>query len=245
MKIYIINLTRAVERRERMKKAFALSLWPLEFCDAIDGKLLSDQDLCGLANEGSIYKRYKRMLSPGEVACSASHRTAMGRLLASGESSAIILEDDVVPIPEFYEIVSELESLGLRRTVVKLDTFCTKATTVAIRHRRALGKGFRLLKPVFSQWDARAYWLDRRAASSILKCFPNVSYLADDWGTLGRVVRMRYITPPLALDDESSESQLAAERTMTPSDSRRISVAERILIHIFFLLKKYALILFS
>lgn len=107
MKIFIINLERAIERKVHMQRQFE-NLDPqrfqVEFFKAID--CLQDEHLAF-----GQYSKFKSLLyrgkelSDGERACFASHYSLWQKCVELGEP-IVILEDDVELFPQFGEGVA-------------------------------------------------------------------------------------------------------------------------------------------
>lgn len=107
-KIKIINLPRSEARRVHMAEVLKQQGLQGEFFPAVDGRLLSDQaveqvyraDLAKTTNWGELNR--------GEIGCALSHRGVWQELAASDDAGWVVLEDDVVLVPEFTQVVSEL-----------------------------------------------------------------------------------------------------------------------------------------
>ena len=103
--IFIINLERSPDRRVHIDQQFRGLGLSYEFFNAVDGK--KDHPLF------SHYDAKKRLyckgcqLSPGEVACFASHYLLWQRCIEL-QKPIVILEDDVVVAPEFAQVIKEL-----------------------------------------------------------------------------------------------------------------------------------------
>jgi glycosyl transferase family 25 len=244
--IFIINLERATTRRERMiKRLSVFGIKPLIF-KATDGRALKEDELQVLADKEAIKKRYNRMLSKGEIACSDSHRRVYSEIVKHHIPWAVILEDDTVPEPDFYKIVQIITKLNIKKCVIKIDSHASKDTVSTIRHRKKINGKYSIRKPVFPQWDARGYMIDLLAARALLCAYQKISLLADDWGAMRRFVKIRYIVPSLVGDDLDSPSQLEEERSGKSNGViKEVSIVKKIINHILFLIDKYVRIIFS
>lgn len=92
--IYIINLDKATERRQSIAKELKKTDIPFEFISAINKNTIN-------TISHRVSNKYKRELIPAEIACFLSHIKVKERFLKSDYDFAIILEDDVVLLPDF------------------------------------------------------------------------------------------------------------------------------------------------
>lgn len=108
--IFIINLEKDIEKRNHMQKLCDKYNLSPQFIQAIDGKLLSSDEVELLSSKKSSIKSIGRELSKGEIGCALSHLKIYKLLIKKQIEAAIILEDDV----EFNEnldlIISHLSS---------------------------------------------------------------------------------------------------------------------------------------
>lgn len=96
MKAYCINLDRRPDRMERMGALLAGAGLPFTRVAAVDGQdpavAAAAAAACGIGMAG-------RRMSAGAYGCFQSHREVWRLLIASGESHAMVLEDDLVIAP--------------------------------------------------------------------------------------------------------------------------------------------------
>ncbi|MCV2886160.1 glycosyltransferase family 25 protein [Aestuariibacter sp. AA17] len=112
--VYVLTLTHATDRQENVKKELAGLNW--SFFYGTDKKTLDMQTLerDGIYDdaEHKSTKRTHRSMNLGEVACSLSHKRMYQDMLDNGYKRVLIMEDDVLPVPEqlarFNEIVKQL-----------------------------------------------------------------------------------------------------------------------------------------
>lgn len=97
---YLINLDRSVDRLTFMQKEFEKQNMPFQRISAIDGSKLK-------GNEFIIRNRYDRKLVPGEAGCYLSHIKTLQIFLESGNSYALIIEDDAVLCEDFKNIIEK------------------------------------------------------------------------------------------------------------------------------------------
>eukprot|EP00931_Biecheleriopsis_adriatica_P083150 TRINITY_DN56698_c0_g1_i1.p1 TRINITY_DN56698_c0_g1~~TRINITY_DN56698_c0_g1_i1.p1 ORF type:complete len:151 (+),score=36.33 TRINITY_DN56698_c0_g1_i1:38-490(+) len=133
--VLVLNLARRRDKRDAMCRALATAGVKAEFITAVDGQSLNHdicQDLGHHVFEGwdwsesreesdaawaqplpsvQLLRRlapfYNRQLRWGEVACFLTHRAAWKRV-AAGQTWALVLEDDALPLPSLAATVSEM-----------------------------------------------------------------------------------------------------------------------------------------
>jgi glycosyl transferase, family 25 len=158
MKIYLINLDRHPERLAHMREQ--LDGVAFEHISAVDG-----------STRATTIKGLTRF----ELACLESHRTAWRRFLASGESFACFLEDDVHVRPGFAALLSEAKWPTDAHTV-KLDTYFQKVRL----GKRLRASGGREIARLFTRHEsAAAYILSRDGAARYLELTESASQPAD------------------------------------------------------------------
>ena len=112
MRIILINLARAPERRRKMAQQFAALGLNYEILEATDGRMLTDAD------RALVDHRRRRRITPypltdNEIGCWLSHRRAMLELLDSSAPMAMIAEDDArlsVELPSILTAIAALET---------------------------------------------------------------------------------------------------------------------------------------
>jgi glycosyl transferase, family 25 len=158
MKIYLINLDRHPERLAHMRKQL----------DGVAFQRVS-------AVDGALRPPTTRGLTRFELACLESHRTAWRKFLASADSLACFLEDDVHVRPGFAALLSEAKWPEDAHTV-KLDTYFQK---VRLGERLRESGGREIVKLYTRHESAAAYILSRHGAARYLELTESASQPAD------------------------------------------------------------------
>lgn len=110
MNIIVLNLNRAIERKERMINQFQkLGIDNYIFYPSIDGKDILNDTIIGNISKGHF--GYPRKFQKGEVACVFSHIGAITLAKIMNYEYVLIFEDDVVLCEDFLSRLNKLFSL--------------------------------------------------------------------------------------------------------------------------------------
>ncbi len=228
MRVYVLNLVRATERRAKIERAATAVGATLDFIEAVDGRTLTD------AERGLVDHRRRRRISPyllsdNEIGCWLSHRRAMQTLLASGQSMAAILEDDVALMPAFPRVLDALQEHGGPFDVVTLyRNFKRRAVFETCRPligRYSLGR----IAPM--QTGAVGYVITRNAAARFLAATPRFVHAVDKemhryWASGLDIYALNH---PIVIHDDAGDSYLSETRLdHRPQDRVRYPHAEAI-----------------
>ena len=107
LKIFIINLDRAEERRNFFIKHFKKLKINYEIFKAHDGKSLTKKQLFKYSSDLS-FKFENRALSLDEIACSMSHLSVYKKIVKNSIAEAIIFEDDIIINSKLIQIVNKI-----------------------------------------------------------------------------------------------------------------------------------------
>jgi GR25 family glycosyltransferase involved in LPS biosynthesis len=110
LKIFVINLERAQDRRLAMKKQLDAFNIPFEFFPAIDGQHLTPADLA-LYSSAETLRIHGRDLSRNEIGCALSHLSIYQLLLNAPFDECLILEDDVRIHAALWEVLEARKNL--------------------------------------------------------------------------------------------------------------------------------------
>lgn len=176
MRILVINLMRATERRQKMERQAADLGMHFDFLEAVDGKIISDA-------ERALVDHTKRKsitpypLSDNEIACWLSHKKAMQELVQSKESMLAITEDDAQLTADFPRILAAIEKqagsfdlIDLHRNFKRGEIFVPC---------RDLVPGFALGRVGYTHMKATAYVISRAGAEKFLNYAKNFAHAVD------------------------------------------------------------------
>jgi glycosyl transferase, family 25 len=212
MRAFVINLKRSADRRLRMKGILDGIGVEFEFFVGADGKELGNAEIEAAYDEAAVVKNLRRTLSANEIGCTISHRSLYRKIVDEGIDKACILEDDVILDRELPDILAYLDSIRLQNVVVKLDNYQEKRTPCGIWTRKRIIGPYRYKKPVTTQWMAWGYVIDREAAASILREWPRIAFMSDDWKRMSKAIDLRCVQPSVVHQNTSVASILDEDR---------------------------------
>lgn len=161
MKAYCINLDRRPDRLEHMARQFERLGIAFERIAAVDGQepqVAADAAHCGAGFTG-------RTMGAGAYACFQSHREFWRRLISSGDSHAMVLEDDLVITDGLAEYLDEAW-VPRDADLVKLETYESR---IHVDAGPGLPAGQRRLFRLRSRHPGTGcYVISARAAQSLL-----------------------------------------------------------------------------
>ena len=174
MQIYCINLDRSKDRLAHMERVFSALEHDFTRFSAVDGGLLSDDDLARYEAR-AIHK-----LTRGEIGCFLSHLAVWQQIAAAEAPFAAVFEDDVQVskhMAAFFKEMTLFAALPGSADLIKLETMGTRATL----RRRPVSTvaGIKLYPLVSSHLGAAAYILSKGAAHDLAELASDVVFPAD------------------------------------------------------------------
>lgn len=176
MRVILISLARAPERRQKMTERFNALGVPFEILEATDGQKLTAADLALVDHEGR--KRITPYpLSNNEIGCCISHCRAMQMIRDSGDRMGTIIEDDAELAPDFPRVLQAIEASNIPFDIIDLHrTFKKKESFVPCR---PLLPGFTLGRIGYSHINAQGYVMSREGAQKFLSVMPPFNHMVD------------------------------------------------------------------
>jgi glycosyl transferase family 25 len=111
MRVILINLARATDRRDIMRAQFDAQHLPFEVLEATDGRTITDIER-NLVDHDQRKRITPYPLTDNEIGCWLSHRRAIASVAEGTEPMAVILEDDTAITPEFATTLAQIEQVG-------------------------------------------------------------------------------------------------------------------------------------
>ena len=156
MKIFVLNLERAVERRQSMLQHLSGLGIEAEILPAVEGARLPPSSLPAGTDP---------RLSPGEVGCYLSHVRFWEIVVERGLEHAIVLEDDVRCSPTMLEVVADIVALGLPLDAVRLSAL----NPIRGQNIATLAGGTKLVLPNKNPSGTQGYMVTLEGARRLLQ----------------------------------------------------------------------------
>lgn len=207
MKVFIINLEKSVERKEKIEKLAIQSGLDYEFIPAFDGRNLTVTERNELYDEGAAKRTTGRIFSNGEIGCAISHRKAYELILERNIDRAVIVEDDVLFENDCKKVLEGIEKIKKRNFIIKLEDRAVILGTSVWASRIDPGYTYsRCIEPEF--YGAYGYCIDNLAARNLLGFPKRISYLSDDWNAFSRKVSVYILKPHVIRLNEEYHSDI-------------------------------------
>ena len=212
MKVFVINLARACERRRRMEEQFASLGLEATFHPAFEVREFTPETYAKVDRE----TRRRMGLWPqadAEIACWMSHHQIMQEIVENGPETAAILEDDAGLSADLPKVLGALERRPFAFDVIKLNRRSLKKIFIPCER---LQTGHRVGRIRYSDYGSEGYVITRDAARHFLENTPRMMREIDQ--ALSRFwesgLNVFYIDPPVVSHDEQDDSQIERDRKL-------------------------------
>jgi len=175
MRIVLISLERAKQRRDVMMSQFDAMGLNYEVLSATDWKGLAQADW-DLVDEEIRRKEGRQPYPLGAIACWLSHRRALINLAENGPEMMAVFEDDAALGKNLMEVLYAIENLKHSFDIIFLARLRTKNTFV---NMLPLTSEYMLGRVRYIDHGAMGYVITRAAATRLLVWAPRVIYLID------------------------------------------------------------------
>jgi glycosyl transferase family 25 len=163
MQAYLINLERRKDRLLKMTDQLNALGIPFERVDALDALSIADAELARqFRDDGPL-----GVIPKGDKCCALSHALAWQAFVRSGESHAIILEDDVALDETAAPLLRDDGWIPESVDLLKLERYGPSNQRVLIDERVDVGNGHKIGRLRSRHTGAAAYIMSRRAALTL------------------------------------------------------------------------------
>lgn len=165
MKLFVINLEKAHERRQRVIDKLAEIGMECEFFAAVNGFDGLPEELADKPDDEYRMKYRGRPLTPGEKGVYASHYLLWKKCIELGEAIAIF-EDDFLPTPFFAQVIAKLPELHERYDYLRLEPQDTNFSNKMVENTP---DGFQVVMWMDNAGGARGYSITPKAAKRFIE----------------------------------------------------------------------------
>lgn len=210
MRMFVINLARAKDRRRRVTQQFAKVGLKPEFHEAVDGRKLTEE------HYAEVDRRTRRRMglrqqADGSIANWLSQRQVMREIVENGPETAAIFEDDAEPSPELPALLSVLEERPVSFDIVKLNRRTPSKTFIPYKQ---LSTGHKIGRVRYHDRGTEGYVITRDAARRFLEVTPQMMWTIDhainNYWENG--LNIYYLDPPVVFHGGAHDSQIEEDR---------------------------------
>lgn len=233
MKARIINLTSNRKRRDDIeRKLFNHPYIEYDFFDAVDGRILTEEEKDKLFDRKRFREIYRRDAKPGEIGCTLSHRGLWEEVAKSGEPM-LICEDDLVIKRSLEKVLNWAEGYldsDQPRILFMADKFNY------LSKKRIENEEFQVARPYHAETTS-CYALNAAAARNLLR--ERAYYVADAWNLHSRHAEIVALIPVMVTQEEAEV--YGSEINKAGDERARFSMKQRVSFKIADMLKKMLL----
>lgn len=203
--VFVINLSRSVERREYTTRQMKDLGVPFNFIEAIEGVDLSDQEIRNNRDFG-IYRSgfHSSYLRKEEIGCVLSHLKIFRKMVNEKIELACILEDDNDYLKEFKDLLTDgnLNTADWDILYLGHHSACTASEAQSFNKKRLITSDFKIGEAIEVPYGSYAYIISVEAAKKILNLafplrMPFDSYIGNA-PAIG--LRTSLVSPPCVLN---------------------------------------------
>lgn len=187
-KVFVLNLERDTTKKSHIKKHFKQKNISFEFVNGIDGQKIPEEQINEISDLNFARKNMGRDISLGEIGCALGHNKIYERILSDNLDGAFIFEDDVILHNDINLIMdgiyNQKESIE-DNSVVYLGDSYIKLYSKKVMINEHVG-----VYDTYLSHCLYAYYIDRKAAETLLKTNGVVKYTADSQALMKHVNKL-------------------------------------------------------
>ena len=219
MRIVLISLERATERRRRMAEEFARVGLDYEIWPAKDARALTDEDRA-FVDRAARERLGLYPIPDGSLANTLSQRAVMRDLVRNGPDMMAVFEDDARFDSDLRPVLEELHRCSDMFDIVKMQRRNLRRPFIPTAK---LDTGHRLGRVRFADFGSDGYVITRVAARLLIERTPRMIREIDH--VLSRFwesgLNVLYLDPPVVREDRAHTSQIHETRNAVRLAHRR------------------------
>ena len=161
--VYVINLDRSQDWWQNATMQLGDLAMPHARLTAVDGDDLTPDEMRSVIGRKPVLYRWLRDLSPSEIGCYLSHRTAWEPIAGSGRTGGFVFEDDFVAGPDLFAVMTAISRLNFSEFPVMIKMYVAEQDA-GFRYRTRL----EMQRPLTDEIRLR---LPRRAPDETVACY--------------------------------------------------------------------------
>ncbi|MCH2250962.1 MAG: glycosyltransferase family 25 protein [Cognatishimia sp.] len=222
VRISVVSLKRATDRRALMAEEFAKAGLDYAFFDAVDARQEPER-IAEYADRGPWGQ-----LHAHDKACTQSHREALEAFVASDDTYCLMLEDDVFLASDLKDWLKDMSWWPSDADVVKLERWIDDKLVLVMGKKETEHLG-RKVKPLLSRHSGCAgYLVTKESAAKLLAetghCMP-IDHLVfnTSMSPVARLLKIYQVTPALTVQGNlpSGTELVPASRPPAQKDLRK------------------------
>lgn len=175
-----------------------------EFFPAVYGKSITNIEQ--FYDSKLAEKRAKRQLNVGEIGCALSHKAIYKKMIDENISQALILEDDISFLPNFFEVYTAMSQFNVGNKVVLLGTTAKKPMKKV--WKKNLFNSYSMYLVLNSYGGTYGYIIGLDAAKRIYYHNEKVFIEADKWKYYRRLSQIWLVSPSIVEVNEVFPSEI-------------------------------------
>lgn len=165
--IYLINLKRSPDRLAKTSQQFEENGLEYTRVEAVDGKLLTEQEkaknYCATLNQ----KHYHKPLTDTQIGCYMSHRLAWQAIAEGDYDFGIVVEDDITFDSSLIDAIATLKRVPVQWQIIKLAAYQNRERK--IKYATRIDDSFDLVVHRKPMSGGAATAITKKAAKQLLK----------------------------------------------------------------------------
>lgn len=199
-KIYIINLNRDKKKKEHIEALCKKYDWAPIFIDAVDGRLLDENEVSRFYQKDASIQELGRELSRSELGCALSHIKIYKKMVDQKIGRALIVEDDIDFGSDLKFIFSLVENLSNSWEIILMGHHSGASreiyTEASVWGGKRLSKKYKLLRPCENAYGTYGYMLTLKAAEKLLDFLTKIVKPIDHYTGDSKLTNLFIINPP-------------------------------------------------
>jgi len=185
MKVFVVSLKRAAERREYITAHLDALQMDYEIIDAVDYQQMSPDDFATLTDGKAVSENI--YLTKGVLACALSHVKIYTKIVEDDLDKVLVIEDDAILPKDIKSLLAGIEKIIGEDEVITLSYFSHFGNDIYLSKQEvtSVNKNYNLLYPANLQQigSTMAYVITKKVAQKLPGLILPVSVAADYWGT--------------------------------------------------------------